>query len=151
MSKDSSRALASQPAGPLPTSQGPGANDAQWDSHILRSHGDHRFNIDVSKILVPAQAGTVCPDPLNIGIGRIGIEVKASRHWRPEHGRALRDLRGEGVLTASHAVYVGDTPQQDGPVSVLPLYAFLEKLQAGQILPAAKQARPEARVRSVRR
>jgi predicted AAA+ superfamily ATPase len=85
------------------------------------------------------------------GKHRIGIEVKASRHWRPEHGRALRDLRGEGVLTASHAVYVGDTPQQDGPVSVLPLYAFLEKLQAGQILPAAKQARPEARVRSVRR
>jgi catechol 2,3-dioxygenase-like lactoylglutathione lyase family enzyme len=68
--------MASQPAGPLPTSQGPGANEAHWDSHILRSHGDHRFNIDVSKILVPAQAGSVCPDPLNIGIGRIGIEVR---------------------------------------------------------------------------
>jgi catechol 2,3-dioxygenase-like lactoylglutathione lyase family enzyme len=68
--------MASQPSGPLPTSQGPGANAAQWDSHILRSWGDHRFNIDVSKILVPAQTGAVCPDPLNIGIGRIGIEVK---------------------------------------------------------------------------
>lgn len=68
--------MASQPAGPLPTSQGPGANEAQWDSHILRSWGDHRFNIDVSKILVPPQTGTPCPDPLNIGIGRIGIEVR---------------------------------------------------------------------------
>lgn len=68
--------MASQPAGPLPTSQGPGASEAQWDSHILRSWGDHRFNIDVSKILVPGQTGKPNPDPLNIGIGRIGIEVK---------------------------------------------------------------------------
>jgi catechol 2,3-dioxygenase-like lactoylglutathione lyase family enzyme len=68
--------MASQPAGPLPTSQGPGADAAQWDSHILRSHGDHRFNIDVSKILVPPQTGKPCPDPLNIGIARIGIEVR---------------------------------------------------------------------------
>ena len=68
--------MASQPAGPLPTSQGPGANEAQWDSHILRSWGDHRFNIDVSKILIPAQTGNPNPDPLNIGIARIGIEVK---------------------------------------------------------------------------
>jgi catechol 2,3-dioxygenase-like lactoylglutathione lyase family enzyme len=68
--------MASQPDRVLPTSQGPGANEAQWDSHILRSWGDHRFNIDVSKILAPAQTGTPCADPLNIGIGRIGIEVK---------------------------------------------------------------------------
>jgi len=69
--------MASQPGQVLPTSQGPGADAAQWDSHILRSWGDHRFNIDVSKILVPAQTGTPCPDPLNVGIGRIGIEVKS--------------------------------------------------------------------------
>ena len=30
------------------------------------------------------------------GTHRIGIEVKASRQWRPEYGRALRDLRGRG-------------------------------------------------------
>jgi catechol 2,3-dioxygenase-like lactoylglutathione lyase family enzyme len=68
--------MTSQPEHPLPTSQGPGADEAQWDSHILRSWGDHRFNIDVSKILVPPQTGRPCPDPLTIGIGRIGIEVK---------------------------------------------------------------------------
>jgi coenzyme F420-0:L-glutamate ligase/coenzyme F420-1:gamma-L-glutamate ligase len=43
--------------------------------------------------------------------------VKASRQWRPEFGRALRDLREERVLTASHAVYVGDAAQQDGLVA----------------------------------
>lgn len=91
--------MASQPAGPLPTSQGPGANEAQWDSHILRSHGDHRFNIDVSKILVPAQAGTVCPDPLNIGIGRIGIEVRDVDAAAALIGQALaQQPRGEARL-----------------------------------------------------
>jgi catechol 2,3-dioxygenase-like lactoylglutathione lyase family enzyme len=68
--------MSSQPSRPLPTSQGPGADMAQWDSHILRSWGDHRFNIDVSRIIEPAQVGTPCPDPLNLGIGRIGIEVR---------------------------------------------------------------------------
>lgn len=68
--------MKNQPKQPLPTSQGPGADTVQWDSHILRGWGDHRFNLDVSKILHPPQTGSVNPDPLNIGIGRIGIEVR---------------------------------------------------------------------------
>lgn len=68
--------MKSQPPAPLPTSQGPGADIVQWDSHILRAWGDHRFNIDVSKILHPPQSGAVNPDVLNIGIARIGMEVR---------------------------------------------------------------------------
>jgi catechol 2,3-dioxygenase-like lactoylglutathione lyase family enzyme len=68
--------MKSQPAEPIPASQGPGADIVQWDSHILRGWGDHRFNIDVSKILHPPQAGRPCEDPLNLGIARIGIEVR---------------------------------------------------------------------------
>lgn len=68
--------MASQPDKPMPTSQGPGADIVQWDSHILRGWGDHRFNIDVSKILHPPQVGRPNDDPLNIGIARIGIEVR---------------------------------------------------------------------------
>ena len=56
---------------------GPGANTAQWDSHILRAWGDHRFNIDVSKILHPPQTGRPSDDPLNMGIARLGIEVRS--------------------------------------------------------------------------
>ena len=83
--------MASQPAAPLPTSQGPGANAAQWDSHILRGWGDHRFNIDVSKILVPQQTGKPCADPLNLGIARIGIEVRDIEAALPLLEQALAD------------------------------------------------------------
>jgi catechol 2,3-dioxygenase-like lactoylglutathione lyase family enzyme len=68
--------MASQPDRPLPGSQGPGSDIVQWDSHILRGWGDRRFNIDVSKILHPPQTGRACEDPLNIGIARIGLEVR---------------------------------------------------------------------------
>jgi predicted AAA+ superfamily ATPase len=71
------------------------------------------------------------------GRHRIGIEVKASPRWRTEYGSALRELREGKVLTACHAVYLGDTPQQDGAVRVLPLPAFLRDLSRGRILPAA--------------
>jgi catechol 2,3-dioxygenase-like lactoylglutathione lyase family enzyme len=68
--------MKSQPGRPIPASQGPGADIVQWDSHILRGWGDHRFNIDVSKILHPPQTGRPSQDPLNLGIARIGIEVR---------------------------------------------------------------------------
>jgi predicted AAA+ superfamily ATPase len=75
----------------------------------------------------------------------IGIEVKAGRQWRPEQGRVLRELREKKVLTACHAVYLGDTAQQDGPVAVRPLYAFLEELSAGNILPSSGKKRAGSR------
>ncbi|MFC3173693.1 VOC family protein [Novosphingobium bradum] len=86
--------MKSQPPAPLPTSQGPGAEIVQWDSHILRAWGDHRFNIDVSKILFPAQTGTPNPDPLAIGIARIGMEV---RDIEPAF-----DLIGRALATGEH-------------------------------------------------
>ena len=75
------------------------------------------------------------------GKHRIGVEVKASQQWRSEHGRALRELRTQKTLTACHAVYLGEAPQQDGPVHVRSLYAFLKELSAGRILPASRQRR----------
>lgn len=74
----------------------------------------------------------------------IGIEVKASRQWRPEFGRALRTLQEQKTVTACYAAYLGDTRQQDGPVSVLPVYEFLNELSAGKILPGSRQARPRS-------
>jgi predicted AAA+ superfamily ATPase len=71
----------------------------------------------------------------------IGIEVKASRQWRSEYGRALREMREHRTLTQCHAIYLGDTPQQDGPVSVQPLFAFLDALSAGRVLPPSRLAR----------
>ena len=57
-------------------------------------------------------------EPLMRFAHNIGIEVKASRQWKRDHGRALRELRVAKILTACHAIYLGDSAQQDGPVSV---------------------------------
>lgn len=68
----------------------------------------------------------------------IGIEVKASRQWRSEFGRPLRELHDGGMLGACHAVYLGETPQQDGPVRVSPLATFLQRLADGAVLPGSR-------------
>jgi uncharacterized protein len=70
------------------------------------------------------------------GKHNVGIEVKASPRWKPELGRALRTLSEEKVLTSCYAIYLGDTPQQDGPIRVLPFEVFLKELTAGSVLPA---------------
>jgi predicted AAA+ superfamily ATPase len=64
----------------------------------------------------------------------IGIEVKASPRWRQEYGRALAELHAAGVLDGCHGVYLGNVPLQDGPVRILPLFAFLQQLRAGRVL-----------------
>ena len=63
----------------------------------------------------------------------VGIEVKASQRWRPEHGRAMADMHGNGILTACYGVYLGDVPLKDGPIRVLPLRAFLRELSADRV------------------
>jgi predicted AAA+ superfamily ATPase len=70
------------------------------------------------------------------GKTRVGIEVKASQQWRSDFGRALRDLRETKTLTSAHAIYLGETPQRDGPIAVQPFYRFVEELGAGRILRA---------------
>jgi len=84
------------------------------------------------------------------GKHNVGIEVKASRQWRPEHGRALRVLRDAKILTACYAIYLDDSPQQDGPIRVLPLYAFLDELSAGRILPSSARPAAKSNVNSAR-
>jgi hypothetical protein len=66
----------------------------------------------------------------------VGIEVKASSRWRPEFGRALKDLHRLGVLTEGLGVYLGERPMRDGPVRVLPLHAFARELAEGRVLRA---------------
>jgi uncharacterized protein len=106
----------------------------------LRAHMAY-FNCGGTLSYYRTPSGTEVDFIWSRGKHHIGIEVKASRQWRPEHGRALRELRAEKILTACHAVYLGDTVQQDGTVSVRPLYAFLEELSAGRILPSSRQTR----------
>lgn len=71
----------------------------------------------------------------------VGIEVKSSKRWRGEDGRALKDLVTAGVIGRAFALYLGEQPLNDGPIAVLPASTFLEELAAGNIL------RPRARRR----
>lgn len=72
----------------------------------------------------------------------IGIEVKASRQWRPEFGRPLRELHAGGIVSSCHAVYLGESLQLDGPVQVAPLTQFLRRLSSGEVLPGPRRGVP---------
>ncbi|MBM5810495.1 MAG: hypothetical protein FJ191_00805 [Gammaproteobacteria bacterium] len=56
----------------------------------------------------------------------------------------LGELRAHMAYAKCHAVCLGDTPQQDGPVNVRPLHAFLEELSAGRMFPSSPLARRSA-------
>jgi catechol 2,3-dioxygenase-like lactoylglutathione lyase family enzyme len=65
---------ASVPA-PVPASQGPGADVAQFDSNFFRGFGDHRFTLDCSKSLLVEAPLPSTPPANQLGISRIAIEV----------------------------------------------------------------------------
>jgi predicted AAA+ superfamily ATPase len=87
----------------------------------------------------PTPSGTEVDFVWRRGRLAVGIEVKASPRWRPEHGRALADLHGAGALTACFGVYLGDTPLRDGPIRVFPLRMFLAELSGGRVLAAGRR------------
>ncbi len=108
-----------------------------WVFHELRAHLAYS-NCGGALSYYRTPSGTEVDFVWSRGKHHIGIEVKASTQWKPEHGRALRELRQQRTLTACHAIYLGDTPQRDGSVSVRPLHSFLTELSAGRILPKSK-------------
>lgn len=64
----------------------------------------------------------------------VGIEVKASRTWRNEHGSVLLERLAEGAIQRGVGVYLGDRVLKHKSVDVLPLHAFVEKLHTGHLL-----------------
>lgn len=64
----------------------------------------------------------------------VGIEVKASKRWRHGDGAALKQMVTEGVVRHGLGIYLGEVPLKDGPIEVLPLRSFLQRLYAGIIL-----------------
>jgi catechol 2,3-dioxygenase-like lactoylglutathione lyase family enzyme len=62
-------------ASPVPASQGPGPDVAQFDSNFFRAFGDRRFQLDCSKsLLVDAPEPSTAPAN-QVGISRVAIEV----------------------------------------------------------------------------
>lgn len=64
----------------------------------------------------------------------IGIEVKASAHWRTGFGGPLKSLAADRIVQSSIGVYTGAAELKDGPLRVLPVRTFLMELAAGNIL-----------------
>lgn len=64
----------------------------------------------------------------------IGIEVKATERWRSEDGKGLQTALAEKFITRAYAVYLGDAPQRDGDISVLPVSHFAGALARGELL-----------------
>jgi uncharacterized protein len=64
----------------------------------------------------------------------VGIEVKASTRWRSEFGTTLTRLHSEGVITSCIGVYLGEYPEQHGPLKVLPIKDFVDELHQGNLL-----------------
>jgi catechol 2,3-dioxygenase-like lactoylglutathione lyase family enzyme len=82
----------SVPCDPQPSSQGPGSDLSQWDSHVWSARGDDRFYIDVSQFHFPApEPATATPyaEPNHLGIARVGLEVDDI----DESYRILREAR----------------------------------------------------------
>ncbi|WP_307090871.1 VOC family protein [Rhodococcus sp. SORGH_AS_0301] len=71
-------AYESRPCEPIPSSQGPGSDIAQWDSHLYTARGDARVHIDISELSFPPRTPDQCrpyQSATNRGIARIGLEV----------------------------------------------------------------------------
>jgi predicted AAA+ superfamily ATPase len=64
----------------------------------------------------------------------VGIEVKSSTRWKPEYSRPLAELLGEDALSSAFGVYLGQHEILDRGVRVLPIAAFLQALEAGDVI-----------------
>ena len=60
---------------PVPASQGPGPDVAQFDSNFFRTFGDRRFQLDCSKSLLVDPPEPSTPPANHVGISRVAIEV----------------------------------------------------------------------------
>lgn len=69
------------------------------------------------------------------GSRRVGIEVKAAVRWRSGDAGHLKGLLDSKAIHAGYGVYLGSAVLKDGPVTVLPLKSFMERLSEGEIIP----------------
>ena len=68
------------------------------------------------------------------GKSSVGIEVKSGSRWRLQDGAALKQLVQQGTVRRGVATYMGNARLRDGPLDVLPIAEFLQRLNAAEIL-----------------
>jgi catechol 2,3-dioxygenase-like lactoylglutathione lyase family enzyme len=60
---------------PVPASQGPGSDVAQFDSNFFRAYGDRRFSLDCSRSMLVEPPAPTTPPANQVGISRLAFEV----------------------------------------------------------------------------
>jgi predicted AAA+ superfamily ATPase len=68
------------------------------------------------------------------GVQAVGVEVKAAKEWKPDHGRVLNELLDEKVVQRAFGVYLGREAQRRGKLEILPLAEFMRRLTSGKVL-----------------
>lgn len=103
-----------------------------WVLHELRSAMAHH-NAGGQLYYWRTPNGTEIDFIWTRGRRAVGIEVKAADAWRREFGRPMRQLLESGVIQTGIGVYTGERTLKDGPIDVLSLERFLERLASGEV------------------
>ena len=104
-----------------------------WVFHELRAHTSYE-GVGGGLSYWRTPSGVEIDFLWSRGNRTVGIEVKATERWRSEHGKALRTALEEGFIQKAYAVYLGDVPQRDGDINVLPISHFASALARGDVL-----------------
>jgi predicted AAA+ superfamily ATPase len=104
-----------------------------WVLHELRAH-THYAGVGGELCYWRTPSGSEVDFVWIKGRQAVGFEVKASRTWRPEFGRTLKELLGAGRLRRGYGVYLGADRLKDGNILVLPAVEFARELTRGQLL-----------------
>jgi uncharacterized protein len=94
-----------------------------WVLHELRAHMQHAQcggELAWYRTRAGVEVDFLWTGPQHV----VGIEVKATERWRPEHGNALRGMLADKVIQHAVAVYLGDRALLDQGVHVLPVRRF---------------------------
>jgi predicted AAA+ superfamily ATPase len=98
-----------------------------WMLHELRAHlAFTNIGGDLSYYRTPSgvEVDFIWTGPKH----SVGIEVKSSEVWRRGFGSALRELHDRKVIRRAVGVYEGEHAQKDGPVEILPVREFFQRL-----------------------
>ncbi|MDZ4677396.1 MAG: DUF4143 domain-containing protein [Oligoflexia bacterium] len=68
------------------------------------------------------------------GTHGVGIEIKASKRWKSEMGKPLKNLVEARFIKKAIVVYLGSEVLKDGPLTIYPYKKFTENLDKGHLL-----------------
>ncbi len=70
---------------------------------------------------------------VSLGDEHIGIEIKSGHIWRRNYGTVLKKLIAAKKITRAYGLYTGERAMLDGPINILPVGDFLERIWGGTL------------------